>query len=554
MRNLANKTLFLILLLQLQNGAWAETREYYQPKSISDMTPTQELVMKGLILTDKHQLPSLGASYFAQAEVLGNSTEGKSLTEEKCWAKYHLGRTLALKGLPASATAKLAEVLKSCRPELGLRPLSLNVLLPIISDLESLAKIESLIDPSKDYQGLVIPDSYKLLQAKHNAIQGDLEKALQDVRAISSHNFKAPAELVEALVLYRQGKLDESLKVMDQGTEDRLRKLPPDLKTEAQMLRARLHFQKGDYHGAFLAFSEVEKGNPMWLQAMVEQGWAQILTKDFEGAAGNMYSLHTDFFKNAFAPESYVVRAVGYLNLCQFGDSVRTLYDLNKKYQNVKGSLEGFQNEHAKADDYYDLVKTFLKNSDLRSFSGVPKYAVYELAKNRKFIGLQMQINALSDEMTKMAILNEDVLAWEKISHAKKGAEMRASLRDLRARLIVSLKAQQKELQILAAQALKDRFGQMIADIRKSVEQSELLRFEILSAAGENMRFELAGGKITDEERNYLELPKDKSFHWNFNGEVWEDELGHYRSNLKNVCGNTEKEIRHASNDEALKN
>ena len=58
---------------------------------------------------------------------------------------------------------------------------------------------------------------------------------------------------------------------------------------------------------------------------MVESAWTQILGEDYEGAAGNMFSLHTDFFKNAFSPESYVVRTVGYLNLCQYGDGAQVL-------------------------------------------------------------------------------------------------------------------------------------------------------------------------------------------------------------------------------------
>jgi hypothetical protein len=27
-----------------------------------------------------------------------------------------------------------------------------------------------------------------------------------------------------------------------------------------------------------------------------------------------------------------------------------------------------------------------------------------------------------------------------------------------------------------------------------------------------------------------------KALNWKFKGEIWEDEVGHYRSSLKNVC------------------
>lgn len=522
----------------------SSAEEYFQAAPIKPFTAQQELVLTGLIYLEKHNLPSHAMAYFAQA--IAADSKAKKLSMNTCWAKTHLARTQIEKGLRFAAAKGFQDVLKSCTftdpekktEEQALQRMALQKLIEVAEDIDLVGFIEPWLTK---YPDIGITDSFHLLRAKYSSGTGDLETSLREAQAVTDSKLKPQADLIASMILYRSGKLAESLDLLEKDREARLAALSPDLRSEAQMLIARLRFQKGDYQGAFQSYGSVPKGNPIWMQAMIEQAWAQILHKDYEGAAGNMYSLHTDFFKNAFAPESYIVRAVGYLNLCQFGDSVRTLYDLNRKYMGLRMALEKYESTHAKSAEYYSLVREFLLNSDLRTIQGLPKFAIYDLAKNRHFISVQTRINSLQDEMEKYVGISEDLINWEKKTHSKKATALRPTIKDLRLAGAADIKAEQIRLQGKAGEVLQERFKQMIGDIKKSVEQSELLRYEILSAAGENMRFQLAGGQISDQEKSYLELPKNQTFQWDFNGEVWEDELGHYRSNLKNICAQNDK-------------
>ncbi len=74
-----------------------------------------------------------------------------------------------------------------------------------------------------------------------------------------------------------------------------------------------------------------------------------------------------------------------------------------------------------------------------------------------------------------------------------------------------------------------------------TLEQSELLAYEIYSGAGEHLRFQLAGGEAKPQGQLSVQKGSGKSLKWEFKGEVWEDELGHYRSSLKNVCGQEDR-------------
>ncbi|MNY56620.1 hypothetical protein D3C86_1927220 [compost metagenome] len=68
------------------------------------------------------------------------------------------------------------------------------------------------------------------------------------------------------------------------------------------------------------------------------------------------------------------------------------------------------------------------------------------------------------------------------------------------------------------------------------LDQNEVLKYELYSGAGEHIRYQMAGGEINEKERPELKVEQEKSLNWKFKGEIWEDEVGHYRSSLKNVC------------------
>jgi hypothetical protein len=180
------------------------------------------------------------------------------------------------------------------------------------------------------------------------------------------------------------------------------------------------------------------------MQAMVEQAWTQILSEDYEGAAGNMFSLHTDFFKNAFAPESYVVRTVGYLNLCQFGDGNQVLGEMKKKYAPWKSKMETYKKSHTQSLGYYDTVKMWLKNSDLKEVDGLPRSFIVELARHPGFTKVQGQINTYEDEMARFNKIAITLIRMSKEIAQKQNEVIKtAKTAEERERLLGPLKIQE---------------------------------------------------------------------------------------------------------------
>ncbi|QDK37326.1 lipopolysaccharide assembly protein LapB [Bdellovibrio sp. NC01] len=440
----------------------------------------------------------------------------------------------------------------------------------------------ALIDPlvTKYELDVTKNDDYQLTRAKYYSETNQLGMVEDALIYISEQSPRYPeALMLNSLLSYRQGKVDEaiiSLEKLMQITE-------PDktaqIRSVGALTLARMQFQKSQYKDAFQSYLKVDKSNPLWLQAMIESAWTQILGEDYEGAAGNMFSLHTDFFKNAFVPESYVVRTVGYLNLCQYGDGAQVLNEMRQKYGPWKKKLEAYNASHKSNINYYDTVKSWIRNSDLKEVDGLPRSFIVELARHPAYMSVQKQINNYEDEIGKFNRIALNLIKMERELLAKQNAankelldakrriagnspsegavqavqtaekkllsyriqyhianKARTSIKNLRAQGIARIEKEKDVLRQAAGKTLQSRFTEMYASLNKVLDQNDVLQYELYSGAGEHIRYQMAGGDVNDKERPELKVQKEKSLNWKFKGEVWEDEVGHYRSSLKNVC------------------
>lgn len=431
-------------------------------------------------------------------------------------------------------------------------------------------------------------DQYQLNRSKYYLDKNDLTKAFEGVEEILLDSpLYIDALYLKSLILYKGGQLQEAIGIQQAViTELDANKKNEELKSVAALTLARLHFQAGQYKEAFDMYLKVDKKHPEWIQAMIERAWAQILAEDYEGAAGNMFSLHTDFFKKTFSPESYVVRTVGYLNLCQYGDGAKTVHDMKKRYTPVAKQLVEYRRGIKNNTSYYDTVKTWAKNPDIQLVDGLPREFIATMTKHPSFINEQEMINAIEDQVSrynrisldlikqeskalkvqnearaqlidikkkfegasesKMASLKEDYAFQEKRMMAFKiqhyiAKKARNGIKVLRTAGLDRLEKEKTVYRDRAAVAIKTRFEQMLMTLSNTLDQSDVLSYELYSGAGEHLRYQMAGGDINTKDREQLKVDKKEAVNWEFKGEIWEDEIGHFRSGLKNVCPKDEQ-------------
>lgn len=345
---------------------------------------------------------------------------------------------------------------------------------------------------------------------------------------------------------------------------------------------ARMYFQEGKYKEAQLTFIKVTKDKPLWLTSLTEMGWSQLQAGDYEGAIGNMYSIQAPFFKNVYKPDSFVIRTIGYLNICQYGDAYRTLTQLEKDYRPWLNKIISFQKDHK---NHYQAVKSFLAVNRDQDFDGLPSQVVREMARHKDYTNLQTALNReidekdlyskiesqaaqnLADSKAKMANSKLKVAQLQKkLAEAKKNPQMMSQVDDIQIDINMELnEAERYSFQIdlyntvrssLASykkdivpaaehrmasvkskieSTLEKRLVVMKNDLIRILDNNELLRYETFAGSGENIRYQVAGGEQSKRVPASV-LPQSKALNWQFEGEYWEDEIGHYRSTLRNNC------------------
>jgi hypothetical protein len=538
-----------------------------QVKNTVEIKPDEFKMMQALIFLEYQKKYDLAMSLFVEL---------MDKPEYRTQALYHYAQTAYGLGLYSEFRQKMIQVTQEAK-DLNLKKLATESLVKNVKSLET--SDIGLIDPLVEAFDLDVAtnDVYLLKKAKFYSNKGDLGQLEAALTFIPSSSPLYPeALLLKAIFNYRQGQIDQAITdleiawpLVESDKKGQIRNL-------SALTLARLYFQKNDYKTAYKTYLKIDKSSPSWLQAMVETAWTQILAGDNEGAAGNMFSLHTDFFRKAYAPDTYIVRTVGYLNLCQFGDGVSVLNDLKKRYTPIQEKLDAYQKNNPSPEKYYDLVRTWLKNTDMLEVEGVPRAFIVELARHPSFTNAQKQMNNYEDENSRFNKITVDLIRKEKEARLKMlrtknelavlkrekasadtlrlaeqkflalGVEhmivsrAREGIKKMRLLAIARLDSEKAALRALAAKNLQGRYGEFVAALGNLVDQKEVLSYEIYSGAGEHIRFQMAGGEIKDRAPAALSPEEKESYKWKFKGEVWEDEIGHYRSSLKNVCPSDE--------------
>lgn len=425
-------------------------------------------------------------------------------------------------------------------------------------------------------------DAYNFYRAKHFLEAGDLTQVNDALTHVSDKSkFRADTLLVGALMSYRANKLGDAIRDLEELLA--IGGLESSVESLGAITLARIRFQQSEYEAATKAYLRVSKDNPLWLQAMSERAWVQILTKDHEGAAGNMFSLHTDFFKNAFSPESYTVRSVAYLNLCQFGDGYQVLKNLSRRYGPLVNRIDKYRSEHKGQEAVFETVRSWLRDPSQKEANGLPRFFVVELARHPSYVRPQTRINRLEDEkesFTKATLsliqkekdlikaqseAREEIAKLkERASSDRNGVDLHMRVQNLERRIatlkvqydlakiartqmkearengIARIELEKKELKNVASVALNKRLMTLHTDLTTALDQNEVLQYEVLAGAGEHLRAQSAGAETAKAGPDRRPAAQDRMT-WKFQGEIWEDEVGHYRSSLKNVCSQNDQ-------------
>ena len=519
----------------------------------------------------------------------------KSKNDEiKAISNLHLGICAHKMGLYVESVNRLLTVIQGAQSTNEFKVEALDALLEDVP-FEFEAEVSKVLESA----GVVslVPEkrknTYHYIIAKGAIKNKNFSSALANAQKVESknkHYYKA--QYIASVAEYMQDNVQAAME-RQQKIKSELEKLNDKdaaVHTLVSLNLARLSFQKNRYSDSIKIFREIDRKHPLWLQGVQEQAWAQLLTQDEPGAIGNMHSIHSPFFDSVFKPESYVIRSIGYLNLCHYGDAYKTLSVLESKYRPQLEQMGSFaKNNEKNIKNYYDTVLTYLKNPKLSEVNSLNYVLIREMARHKDYLNVQDSINRLVDENEQYNFLISVIDNDKQKTLAKKASSLKR-IKDIEAKIAMAkkqnksvedmkqfnqlkqdeidlqayyafelitydkakkglksfelesrsrLNERKSKLQMQAARILQKRMNAMMANVKEVLNNNEFLRYEVFAGSGENIRFHSAGGKVEEKRIPASAVPQKKDLKWSYDGEFWADEVGYYRSALKSNCGKT---------------
>lgn len=571
--------------------------EVIQPQTVIALKPTlltpQTFSLKQMSEEDKREKDFLFLSILyhdqkACPEVIMLSHYLLSKGVDKPEVKFFLGSCQHQRKLYSESVPLLATVIRT-----GIDYYTQQAVEHLLDDLptgyeeviaEALAPIEvykKLDQKQKDF--------YNYILAKGRFIEGKFLDSSKLAELVSSKSkFYRDAQFLLGASEYLRDNAKGGIQILASlGNKFSETEYTSDLYSLTQLTLARFHFELGQYKDAIKAYDRVNREHPMWFDSLTEKGWTQIRLQQYPEAIGNMYTLHSPFFKSIFKPETYVIRTIGYLNMCQFPDADKTLAYLEDVYPTWRQMV----NEYSKTpgNSAYNTAMTYLKGSSQKDVDGLPFPIIREMIRDKEFIVVQKKLNNIIDEIafynnavneiiqirngikSEMAESEKVVVQLEgeikRLDEKKKFDQAKAKeelLSDARQKLMTgayrlslidqgfvmyrkltgdSTKrvVQIRDAYISQAETTLRQAMQLVDNkMAKVLKNNELLRYEVYANSGKNIRFRSAGGQVQGRSQASVQAQKKsgkgKDFGWEFKGEFWADEIGKFVSNVENLC------------------
>lgn len=277
---------------------------------------------------------------------------------------------------------------------------------------------------------------------------------------------------------------------------------------------ARALFANKEFESANLAYLDLDKRSHVWPEILYEEAWNSFYMGDFNRTLGKLVTYRAPILNFAFNPETDVLNALTYMELCLWNDA-------NNVVENFYGTYE---------KDTNGLVR------QLRSYGKDYKkfYMVAKAALEKESTG-----NKLLDRL--LSSLERDPAYRELYDSFQAGRdELEAvnSLSNVRHKkiLIENLKDSMLTQRNLVGAYVRTNLFNKLRSIRKAFEGMSYIRLEILS----RRKDALYSAQATNSGRErgdiaYLQR-NEKQYFWTFNGEFWADELGDYVFALRSEC------------------
>lgn len=267
------------------------------------------------------------------------------------------------------------------------------------------------------------------------------------------------------------------------------------------------------------AWNRVTQDSEYWLDALFEESWAFFLADEWSRSMGNVHTLFSPYFDDAYYPEALVLKAVVFFSACQFENTTAMLTQFRERYdplaEELRAKLDEFQ-DNQQFFDFLQRVRT--GDADLSPrIRGVVSTALSDrtLLRNLEYVRVldaeDRRLNETPSEFQNSPLgdrIRQDILVARSFAVDQTG--------DL----------------------ARNRYNRLIEELGELQTQADTIELELATAMRGNISQEMQDQMVEPERQSGLNVTVDEEHQvWPFNGEYWRDELGYYRQQVTPRCG-----------------
>lgn len=460
--------------------------------------------------------------YNEASKMLYNLSRDKRYIKERKQIKYILGLMLSELGLYQTAAYQYVGVIQQGNSKYINKALEkLSLAADYLDDNRllnySITKINLKTYPK---------DQWDMLRFRIGEVyrdKGDLKRAAKYFSKVPVRSpFYRKAKYQEALARAEMRQNKRAIKNFAQLLRDRDNEgLSDSIRVAAILGLARVYYQSKQWDRAIEMYRKVPRDSEYWHESLFELSWAQMRGGKFRSVLSNFHTLHSNYYKTNYLPESLLLRGIVYLYICKYSEMEKTLNLFRRIYLPVGNDIKTYLRKKPKYGKIFSDFKVF--TNDYEDYSKQIENKGYMLpGMVLKHIYEQGDVKATSSYLFK---LNQELGRIEQMPANWQSASVGKSARSLVRKRI---RATERKI----GRIVRNHLIRVIDEIDGINEQEEFARFEMTNSEKEAIRSKMllneSESKSIDENatRDYY-IDNGYEF-WPFRGEYWLDELGNY--------------------------
>jgi tetratricopeptide (TPR) repeat protein len=272
-------------------------------------------------------------------------------------------------------------------------------------------------------------------------------------------------------------------------------------------------------------WNRVDSASEYWLDALFEQSWAYYMAGRFPRALGNIHTLQSPYFPNAYYPEADVVRMVIYFTTCQYDDATSLVAKFQRRYEPIAKELQVLL-ERFDGEDGDEKMFRFLRNVRRGSAKLKPRVQtiVEGMLGDRQLLRNVAYVSELDEERTRFS------KAPATFRSSALGESVDSSIDTARSTAV-------RRTGTLA----RRRYQRTLDDLQEHLRSGQKVIVDITKEQREELDLKIERNKDKwgpDDAYTFGRVEADEEHViWPFDGEYWRDELGFYRQVVSSRCG-----------------